>query len=127
MSVQRPLLKKRAERDAETAKKNAAREAERARKAAERQAFQDGWAEAADNNNDGKLDQQEQASLIDAAVESGADRATVEKALRDADDDGDGVLDADELRQAVLRLAPEPEPEDPEAGDFLSPRDEMET
>lgn len=102
-------------------------EAERARKAAERQAFQDGWAEAADNNNDGKLDQQEQASLIDAAVESGADRATVEKALRDADDDGDGVLDADELRQAVLRLAPEPEPEDPEAGDFLSPRDEMET
>lgn len=107
-------------------------EAERARKAAERQAFQDGWAEAADNNNDGKLDQQEQASLIDAAVESGADRATLEKALRDADDDGDGVLDADELRQAQAAVlaqaaAPEPEPEDPEAGDFLSPRDEMET
>ena len=56
----------------------------------------------------------------------GVDIESLAKGI-DADDDGDGVLDADELRQAVLRLAPEPEPEDPEAGDFLSPRDEMET
>ena len=55
-----------------------------------------------DADGDGELDEEEQRQLVDLAVANGADRASLEQTLRDADTDGDG-----KLSRAELGIAPE--------------------
>ena len=58
-----------------------------------------------DADGDGELDEEEQRQLVDLAVANGADRASLEQTLRDADTDGDGKLSLEELAVIAPELA----------------------